>query len=112
MSEATARSEAISELVAGGNSFAVVPDWVLRNCLLDGGDIQLYAWLALVSDAETNTTTRLRKTLANELECSPKTIDRRLAKLEHIGAIRIQRRYRPHSFEYAASTYEVKFVRE
>jgi hypothetical protein len=84
--------------------FSIVPHWVIDSGI-SARAVRLYAVLAKFADAETAQAYPGRTRLSKELHCSLKSVDRAVAELEGIGAIRKQ--HRVNEGVYQSSLYTV-----
>ena len=67
--------------------FAIIPEWVLYADISPSA-IRLYCTLARYANDEGKSNPS-RRTLADKMHCSTKTIDRAVAELVAIGALRV-----------------------
>ena len=84
--------------------FSIVPHWVTNSDVSDRA-LRLYSVLAKFADAETGQAFPGRTRLSKELRCSLKSVDRAVAELESIGAIRKTQRVKDGY--YQSSLYTV-----
>jgi len=84
--------------------FSIVPHWVIDSGI-SARAVRLYAVLAKFADAETAQAYPGRTRLSKELHCSLKSVDRAVAELESIGAIK--KRQRVNEGVYQSSLYTV-----
>tara|TARA_S200002703_G_scaffold158366_1_gene168546 strand:- start:1187 stop:1978 length:792 start_codon:yes stop_codon:yes gene_type:complete len=84
--------------------FSMVPAWVLDSGISDKA-IRLYAVLAGYADSETGQAYPGRTLLSKRLDCSTKTVDRAVAELMGVGAIKKQQRVKDG--HYQSSLYTV-----
>lgn len=84
--------------------FSIIPHWLLATNVSNTG-LRLYAVLAKFADAETGQAFPGRTRLSKELDCSLKTVDRAVAELIELGAIRKVQRVKDGY--YQSSLYTV-----
>jgi len=72
--------------------FSIVPEWVLYSKLSDKA-IRLYGVLARFADNQTHEAFPSRETLAEKMNCSPKSVDRAAHELIELGAITKRQRH-------------------
>jgi hypothetical protein len=72
--------------------FSILPEWVLYSKLSDKA-IRLYGVLARFADNQTHEAFPSRETLAEKMNCSPKSIDRAAHELIELGAITKRQRH-------------------
>ena len=84
--------------------FSMVPAWVLDSGISDKA-IRLYAVLAGYADSETGQAYPGRTLLSKRLDCSTKTVDRAVAELMGVGAVKKQQRVKDG--HYQSSLYTV-----
>jgi len=84
--------------------FSMIPHWLLATNVSNTG-LRLYAVLAKFADAETGQAFPGRTRLSKELDCSLKTVDRAVAELIELGAIRKVQRVKDGY--YQSSLYTV-----
>jgi hypothetical protein len=84
--------------------FSIVPHWVTNSDVSDRA-LRLYSVLAKFADAETGQAFPGRTRLSKELRCSLKSVDRAVAELESIGAVRKMQRVKDGY--YQSSLYTV-----
>jgi hypothetical protein len=84
--------------------FSMIPAWLLASSVSDKA-VRLYGVLAGYADAETGQAYPGRTLLSKRLDCSTKTVDRAVAELAQIGAIRKQQRVKDGF--YQSSLYTV-----
>jgi hypothetical protein len=84
--------------------FSIVPHWVTNSDVSDRA-LRLYSVLAKFADAETGQAFPGRTRLSKELRCSLKSVDRAVAELESIGAVRKTQRVKDG--HYQSSLYTV-----
>lgn len=84
--------------------FSMVPAWLLASSVSDKA-VRLYGVLAGYADSETGQAYPGRTLLSKRLDCSTKTVDRAVAELTELGAIRKQQRVKDGF--YQSSLYTV-----
>jgi hypothetical protein len=88
----TSESTRPSTITSDTGPFAIVPEWVLDAPISDRA-CRLYGILGRYADRHSNHAWPSRRRLAERLRCSVKSIDRAVAELEAVGALRVERRY-------------------
>lgn len=78
--------------------FECVPHWLLFDQRLTANGLRVYLILRKFRDYETSLCHPSRKKLASMAKVSPSTLDRSLAELVDIGAIRVTHRYGKDSY--------------
>jgi hypothetical protein len=84
--------------------FSIIPAWLLASSVSDKA-VRLYGVLAGYADSETGQAYPGRTLLSKRLDCSTKTVDRAVAELTELGAIRKQQRVKDGF--YQSSLYTV-----
>jgi len=84
--------------------FSMIPHWLLATNVSNTA-LRLYAVLAKFADSETGQAFPGRTRLSKELDCSLKTVDRAVAELIELGAIRKVQRVKDNY--YQSSLYTV-----
>lgn len=74
--------------------FAIIPEWILFSDISPSA-IRLYCTLDRHANNKTGECHPSRRTIADEMRCSTKTVDRAVAELEVIRALSVERRKRP-----------------
>jgi hypothetical protein len=77
--------------ISADNYFSIIPEWVLYSNITATA-VRLYATLQRYADKETGACHPSRATLAAKCNCTVKSIDRALAELIDIGAVRKRHR--------------------
>ena len=77
--------------ISADNYFSIIPEWVLYADITATA-VRLYATLQRYADKETGACHPSRATLAAKCNCTVKSIDRALAELIEIGAVRKRHR--------------------
>ena len=77
--------------ITADNYFSIIPEWVLYSNITATA-VRLYATLQRYADKETGACHPSRATLAAKCNCTVKSIDRALAELIEIGAVRKRHR--------------------
>jgi hypothetical protein len=84
--------------------FSIVPAWLLDSGVSDKA-VRLYAVLAGYADSDTGQAYPGRKLLSKRMSCSMKTVDRAVAELVEVKALRKQQRVKEG--HYQSSLYTV-----
>jgi len=93
----------MEEHITADLRFSIVPHWLLNTKVSNTG-LRLYAVLAKFADSETGQAFRGRTRLSRELDCSLKTVDRAVAELMELGAIRKTQRVKDGYFQSSLYT--------
>ena len=89
----------MSSTISLERKFALVPEWVI-DLKISNSAFRLYAILARYADYNTHRAFPSRETLAERMGASVKTVERAVAELQEVGAIKRENRGRYHSNIY------------
>lgn len=102
----------LEEPVQEGDSyrFAMVPEWLIFSGVT-GEAVRLYCVLARMA-GKRGYGWEYRKTLAERMECSERSVNRYLAELVEVGAVTVSARRDRSSGAQLANIYTVHFTRQ
>lgn len=99
-----------SRITSDVGRYCIVPKWVAERLTRNESALAMYVHLALVANDDSRSVTRSRKELAEGLDCSLKSVDRRIAALVAAECLDVEAN--SAGGQRVASTYRVRTVHQ